>query len=277
MSHYWVTDQAEFATDIRFHSKRALAGLYGRLLEFALLTFSPKKIFQYLGRKYHARFDGEVQSHYKSEREPGACIKHYMKKNWLKMYDKLGLLLRIETVINQPGEFKVFRERHHRDGSTSKGWYAMCKGVGNLHHYQSHALACNHRYLEALAAVDDPTPCYDDLKVLTEPKRQSGRSTAGFNPAREQDVRLFAAVLAGDHIAKGFRNRDIRLALYKPTKDKRRQRRQSAAVGRLLKRLHTRGLVKKVQRTRLWRVTKRGRHLLGDTLHTYRRYDSQAA
>jgi hypothetical protein len=115
------------------------------------------------------------------------------------------------------------------------------------------------------------------LKVLTEPKRQSGRSTAGFNPAREQDVRLFAAVLAGDHIAKGFRNRDIRLALYKPTKDKRRQRRQSAAVGRLLKRLHTRGLVKKVQRTRLWRVTKRGRHLLGDTLHTYRRYDSQAA
>ena len=31
----------------------------------------------------------------------------------------------------------------------------MCKGVGNLHHYQSHALACNQRYLEALAAVED--------------------------------------------------------------------------------------------------------------------------
>ena len=32
-----------------------------------------------------------------------------MKNNWLKMYDKLGQILRIETVINQPGEFKVFR------------------------------------------------------------------------------------------------------------------------------------------------------------------------
>lgn len=277
MSHYWVTDQAEFATDIRFQSKRALAGLYGRLLEFALLTFSPKKIFQYLGRKYHARFDGEVQSHYKSEREPGACIKHTMKNNWLKMYDKLGLLLRVETVINQPGEFKVFRECQHRDGSTSKGWYPMCKGVGNLHHYQSHALACNQRYLQALAVVDDPTPCYDDLRSLTEPKRQHGRSSAGFNPACEQDVRLFAAVLAGDHIAKGFRNRDIRLALYKPSKDKHRHRRQSAAVGRLLKRLHIRGLLKKVPHTRLWRVTESGRRVLGDTLHTYRRYNAQAA
>jgi hypothetical protein len=30
MSHYWVTDQAEYATDIRFTSKHALAGLFGR-------------------------------------------------------------------------------------------------------------------------------------------------------------------------------------------------------------------------------------------------------
>lgn len=277
MSHYWVIDQAEFATDIRFTSKHALAGLFGRLLEFALLTFSPKKIFQYLGRKHHARFDGEVQTHYKSVREPGACIKHFMKKNWLKMYDKLGLLLRVETVINQPGEFKVYRECQHRDGSSSKGWYAMCKGVGNLHHYQSHALACNQRYLEALAAVDDPTPGYDDLRTLTEPKRKHGRSTAGFNPAREEDARLFAAVLAGDHVGKGFRNKDIRLALFAPVKNKRRQRRRSAAMGRLLKRLHVRGLVKKIPRTRLWRVTQKGRRLMGDTLRTYRRYSTQAA
>ena len=49
MSHYWVVDQAEYATDIRFVSKHALAGLFLRLLEFALLTFTPKKIFCYLG------------------------------------------------------------------------------------------------------------------------------------------------------------------------------------------------------------------------------------
>ena len=277
MSHYWVIDQAEYATDVCFASQHALAGLFGRLLAFALLTFSPKKIFCYLGRKWHERFDGEVQTHYKSVREPGACIKHFMKRNWLKMYDKLGLLLRVETVINQPGEFKVLRDCQHRDGTTTLGWFAMCKGVGNMHHYQSHALACNQRYLEALATVDDPTPGYDDLKILTEPKRQQGRSTAGFNPARAEDARLFAAVLAGDHIGKGFRNKDIRVALYASVADRKRRHRHSAAIGRILHRLHARGLVKKVPHTRLWRVTERGRRIMGDTLHTYRRYSTQAA
>jgi hypothetical protein len=277
LSHYWVIDQAEFATDLSFTSKHALAGLFVRLLEYALLTFSPKKIFQYLGRKWHERFDGEVQTWYKTEREPGACLKHYLKKNWLKMYDKLGLLVRVETVINQPGEFKVFRECQHRDGSTSKKWLGMCKGVGNLHHYQRHALACNQRYLEALTPVADPTPGYDDLKTLTEPKRQQGRSSAGFNPAREEDSWLFAAVLAGDHIGKGFRNQDIRQALYGNARDKKRRHRQSATIGRLLHRLHVRGLVRKVAHTRLWRATERGRRIMGDTLRTYRRYSAQAA
>jgi hypothetical protein len=199
-----------------------------------------------------------------------------MKRNWLKMYDKLGLLLRVETVINQPGEFKVLRECRHRDGTTSLGWFAMCKGVGNLHHYQSHAWACNQRYLEALAAVDDPTPGYDDLKKLTEPQRQQGRSYAGFNPAREDETRLFAAVLAGDHIAQGFRNRDVRMALYAESPTGAQRQRHSAAIGRLLKRLYVRGLVGKVPRTRRWRVTDQGRRVLGDTLQTYRRYSAQA-
>ena len=277
MSHYGVIDQAEFSTDLLFTSKHALGGLFARLLEFALLTFSPKKIYQYLGRKWHERFDGELATGYKTEREPGSCIKHFMKKNWLKMYDKLGLLVRVETVINQPGEFKVFRACQHRDGSTSKGWFPMGKGVGNMHHDQRHALACNQRYLEALAPVDDPTPGYDDLKTLTEPKREQGRSYAGFNPARAEEVRWFAAVLAGDHIGKGFRNKDIRLALYDGVKEQRRRQRQSAAIGRMLNRLHVRGLVKKVPRTRLWRMTDRGRAILGDTLRTYRRYSTQAA
>jgi hypothetical protein len=146
-----------------------------------------------------------------------------------------------------------------------------------MHHYQSHALACNQRYLEALAAVDDPTPCYDDLKKLTERQRHKGRSYAGFNPAREEEVRLFAAVLAGDHIAQGFRNKDIRTALQDTSPGDPHRQRHAAAVGRLLKRLHIRGLVVKVPRTRRWRVTEEGRRIMGDTLQTYRRYQTQPA
>ena len=144
-----------------------------------------------------------------------------------------------------------------------------------MHHYQSHALACNQRYLEALAAVDDPTPGYDDLQQLTERQRHKGRSYAGFNPARVEEARLFAAVLAGGPLAQGFRNKDIRIVLH-PDNPKQ-QPRLSAAVGRMLKRLHVRHLVVKVPRTRRWRVTAEGRRILGDTLIVYRRYSTKVA
>ncbi len=263
----WFVDQAEFATDLLFKSPSALSGLYQKLLQFATLTFTPKDILGFLGRKWDRRFDGEMQTEVKTDRLLGTRIKHRMTRNWLKMYDKFGLILRVETVINRPQEFFVYRSRKHRDGKTSHGYFPMNKDVGSLIHYQEQALACNRRYLDALAIVDDPAPAYQQLRQLTEPKKIAGRSSAGFNPARREDVRLFAAVLDGDHLARGFRNKDIRAALFgnaTPTTT-----RQSAAVGRLLKRLHHRQWLAKIPRTRRWRVTEMGRHLLSLAVKHY--------
>jgi hypothetical protein len=265
----WVVDQAEYATDLLFQSRAALAGLYRALLDYAVRTFTPKDILSFLGRKWDRRFDGEVHTHYESERWFGTRIKHRMKSNWLKMYDKFGVILRVETVINSPKEFWVYRTRRHRDGTSSAGYYPMTKSVDSLVDYQEQALACNRRYLDALAVVDDPTPAYPELRQLTEPKVVEGRSHGGFNPARRQDVRLFKAILDGDHISRGFRNADIREPLFGTQKKVQEKRRASAAVGRLLKRLHVRHLVAKIPRTRRWRVTKRGRQLLGMAVQLY--------
>lgn len=274
-SYYWVADQAEYATDILFTSRHALAGLYRKLLEYAWLTFSPTDVLGFLGRALHRRFDGEVISQVKTERQPGARLKHRMKGNWLKLYDKFGLILRVETVINQPGEFKIYRECQHRDGTRSWGWHPMPKGVGNLHHYQRHAQACNARYLAALAHVDDPAPAERDLANLTEPKRQGSRNSTGFNPARNPDQQLFAAVLAGDHLPQGFRNSDIRRKVVRSGNTPAEHRRASAAVGRLLKRLHVRGLIAKIPHSRRWKVTNIGRRVLGQALIIYRRHWAQ--
>jgi hypothetical protein len=264
----WFVDQAEFATDLLFKSPSSLAGLFQKLVQFATVTFTPKDIIGFLGRKWDRRFDGEVQTEVKSDRLLGTRIKHRMTRNWLKMYDKFGLILRVETVINRPQEFFVQRTRFHRDGGNSHGYFPMNKDVGSLIHYQQQALACNQRYLDALAVVDDPAPAYQQLRQLTEPKVVAGRSYAGFNPARREDVRLFLAVLDGDHIARGFRNKDIRAVLFGA--DKEPTSRYSAAVGRLLKRLHARQLVAKIPRTRRWRVSQNGRQLLSLAVQLYR-------
>jgi hypothetical protein len=264
----WVVDQAEFATDLLFQSPAALSGLYQKLLAFATLTFTPKDILGFLGRKWDRRFAGDVQTEVKNDRVLGTRIKHRMTKNWLKMYDKFGRILRIETVINRPQEFSVYRTRFHRDGTASRGFFPMNKEVANLIHYQQQALAANRRYLDALAVVDDPAPAYQELRQLTEPKLVAGRNSAGFNPARQGDVRLFAAVLDGDHIARGFRNKDIRAALY--GHDASPSPQLSAAIGRLLKRFHVRQLVAKIPHTRRWKLTHRGRQLLSRAVLLYR-------
>jgi hypothetical protein len=97
----------------------------------------------------------------------------------------------------------------------------------------------------------------------------SGRSHAGFNPASKADVKLFAAVLDGNNGVRGFRNTDIRETLHGSTEDTGERRRQSAAVGRMLKRLHLRGLIAKVPHSRRWNVCRKGHQVLGAVVRLY--------
>lgn len=266
--YYWVIDQAEYSTDVLFRDRRSLAGLYPRLLDHAAVHFSAQDILTFLGRRLHGRFDGEVLTDCKKDRWPGARIKHRMKNNWLKMYDKFGLILRVETVINNPREFKV-RRWGVRQGQRQLVWRPLNKSVVNLYRYQEVALAANSRYLEALAVVDDPSVSYRAVAELTEARQVGGRSSAGFNPACASDIGLFRALLDGNHLVRGFRNADIRQALYKAKAKAAEGRRQSTAVSRLLKRLHVRVLIAKIPRTRRWRVTTKGRRLLGAAVQLY--------
>lgn len=260
--YYWVTSQAEFASDVVFQDRSRLSHLYPRLLDHAVVNFSAKDILTFLGRKLNGNFLGEVLTDCKKKRDPGARVKHRMKENWIKMYDKFGLVLRVETVINSPREFKVRRTRT-RNGKPTKVWCPMNKGVTNLPSYQSRCRAANDRYLNALSVVNDPTPAYRQVSQLTESKVHQGRRYAGFNPARSEDVKLFQAVLSGSHELRGFHNADIRTQLYRETRDPHERRRRANAVSRLLKRLHVRGLIAKIPRTRRWRITVRGQSLLG--------------
>ena len=88
--------------------------------------------------------------------------------------------------------------------------------------------------------VENPALAYRQVEKITEPVVKAGRSYAGFNLASRTDVKLFEAVLDGSHVVRGFRNADIREALYGTTANPVERRRQCPAVGRLLKRLHVR-------------------------------------
>ena len=264
MDYYWVTEQAEFATDVMFQNPAALAELYENLLKHATNCFGAEDVMTFLGRKLNGNFQGDIGNHYK-KRWPGARVRHRMKNNGIKMYDKHGCVLRIETVINRPYEFKI-RRRGIRHGQPVMGWYPMAKRVTNLARYAEVCLATNRRYLDALAVVDDPSEARHDLLRLARTVRRNGRCYRGFNPAAAEDIRLFAAIMRGEHAINGFRNRDIRSQLFKPTRDAQERTRRSARVCRLFKRLHIHGLIAKIPRTRRWRVTSKGQRVMAALL-----------
>lgn len=82
----WVTDQAEFATDVLFKDRPALHSLYPRLLEHASLQFSAEDILSFLGKKLDDRFRADLSGDLK-QRPQGFRIKHRYDGNWIKMYD----------------------------------------------------------------------------------------------------------------------------------------------------------------------------------------------
>lgn len=266
-SYYWVIDQAEYATDVLFRDRQALKDLYPALLKHATHCFSAEDVLTFLGRKLNGNFKGEVTTDYKVRVE-GARIKHRMKENWIKMYDKHGCVLRIETVINRPSEFRV-RRKGRRRGAEVLGWFPMAKGVANMGRYMTVALAANRRYLQALAAVRNPAQAYQLLAKTSRPARKQQRSYRGFNPINPDDLALFKAVMHGEHAIHGFRNRDLRRLLFPTTSQPEAQRQHSAHVSRLIKRLHIHGLIAKFPRSRRWRITKQGAAVftLALTLH----------
>jgi hypothetical protein len=268
--YYWVIDQAEYSSDVLFQDRPALADLYARLLDHACLHFSAQDLLSFLGRRLHPRFDGEVLTDCTKDRWPGARIKHRIKNNWLKMYDKFGQVLRIETVINNPREFKV-RRRVQRQGRRLLAWCPMNKGVANFYHYHAVARAANDRYLAALAVVDRPPASAKLLDRLHRPARLGPRRRRGLNLLRVQEQQLFRAVLRGEHHINGFRNRDVQTLLFPaPAREGAEQRRRTAQVSRLLHLLRAHGLIAKIPHTHRYRVTAKGSAVMSAAV--YARY-----
>jgi hypothetical protein len=261
--YYWVTDQAEYATDVLFKDRSSLAGLYPRLVEHARACLSAEDVLKFLGRRLQPNFGGEVQTHV-GRRVEGVRVKHVMKSNKLKMYDKAAVVLRIETTINDPTEFRV-RRRHQPSGELR--WQPLRKGVAWLWRYAEVSRSANGRYLEALSVVGDDSGARQLLDRVTRPARLYRRRKRALQPLGPADQALFVAVLRGEHRLHGFRNQDIAGRLYpQVTRDAAERRRRCGRVTRLIQLLRAHRLVAKIPRTRRYRVTVRGELLMSAAL-----------
>lgn len=254
--YYWVLDQAEISTDIMFKSRQSLAEILPDLMDHSLLAFSPEDVMRFLGRKLTGHFQGDLVSD-KKKRPQGWRIKHRCQRNSLKLYDKASVL-RVETTINNPREFRTLRVISTRRGRTRR-WVPMGKGVANFWRYAQVGAQSNRRYLEALAHVQAKSEAVQLLDNLCRSRTANGKHVAKLNPVSALDCALFRAALAGDHVLNGFRNHDLAARLHPAApRSPQEAKRRCARISRLTAKLRGHGLIAKVQRSRLYRVTGKG-------------------
>jgi hypothetical protein len=260
-SYYWVVDQAEVATDVMFNNRRSLAAVMPDLVRHASLNMSSADVMRFLGRKLHPSLKAEVVTDTK-HRPEGWRVKHRLARNSIKVYDKVSVL-RVETTINNPREFRVLRVFTDERGWRERRWCEMNKGVANFWRYYQVGLASNNRYLDALAAAPLKGEGVAAIDALCRPHTTGGRHHARFDPLRPADLALFRAILTGGHTITGFRNSDLAARLYpRPPATTTEAHRRCARVSRLIAKLRGHHLVAKVPRQRLYRVTPYGQRVL---------------
>lgn len=269
-TYYWSIHQAEIATDLMFKERATVERLLPDLFQQASLAFSAEDVLRFLGRKLHGNFQGEVTTSLKKRLE-GYRVKHRMKGNSLKMYDHFTLL-RLEATINNSREFKTLKSEQG-----SRRWTPMGKGVANFWRFYQVGRQATHRYFEALAQVQLKGEGVQALDALCRSRTKNGKRIAKFNPTTKSDCQLFAAVLAGDHLLNGFRNRDLARRLYQTAATTPAQaKRRCARISRLIAKLRGHGLIAKVKDARLYRVTRHGYRVMAAALR-YRTIDFPTA
>jgi hypothetical protein len=267
LSYYWSAEETEWATDVMFRSPARLAALYPSLIRHAMATFSSRDVMRFLGRTrmpaadgVDPRFHGEVVSDLRVRPE-GVRIKHRMNRNSIKMYDKQGSVLRIETTINDARDLFVYRASE-ADPQGPKTLRRLRKGVVDLPRRSQVSQSANTRYLTALAAVDASTPLGRVADAVARPVIREGRRFRGLHLLCGEDAQLMEVLLRGEFAVNGFRNRDVRQRLFGSTTDPADQRRQSGKVSRLLRLFREHGLIRKVKGTHRYHLTAHGQRIL---------------
>ncbi len=144
------------------------------------------------------------------------------------MYDKFGLVLRIESTCNDIGTFRVMRKVEHRDGSSSEQKAPLKKSIYSL--YQLFTI----------------------MKAAS-PVVENGRSYRGLNFFAERDLKVLEVISRGEYMTFGMQGKDIRQHLDDIS---------PSAMSRIFKRLRLHGIIERVKGTYKYFATAYGKEVI---------------
>jgi hypothetical protein len=247
--YHWSLMQVEYATDLAFRSTATLGPLYEQLIRESVFSVKAEQIATFLGRRITPQLAQEIGSQF-STRIEGTCVKHRFGKCSIKMYDKSGIVLRIETTANDVSFFKHHRKVEHREGPPTREFAPVKKSIYSLIDLREILLGCNRRYLAHLSALDDFSAGVRALDRLTRPREVDGKTVKGINFFEPGDSALLHALQNPRVNIAGIRRAELPpdLGMFSP-----------ARLSRQLRRLLDIGVIKRVKGTYRYYLTKAGR------------------
>jgi hypothetical protein len=254
--YHWSFMQVEYATDVIFHRQAQFQPLYDAITRTAVQAIKAEHLTTFLGRKLTSGYQDELGNDF-STRIQGTRLRHHMGAASIKLYDKLGIMARVECTANDVAFFKHHRWVEQRDGNRVFKLAPLRKNIYSLRDLRKLLNAANDRYLAFMAAIDNPDVGLKAIDKMAKPTRHNARSYRGFNLFLDDDLKLFLTLGRGEWTLSGFRAADLRAHI------------PGLSAGRsssLLKRLRTHGLIKKVGHRYKYYLTQLGRRVLVATL-----------
>jgi hypothetical protein len=253
---HWSFMQVEYATDVVFRKQATFQPLYEAIVRTAVHVIKAEHVASFLGHKLTANYQGEVGNDF-STRIQGTRIRHHLGQASLKLYDKAGLIARVECTANDVSFFKHHRYVEQRNGERVFKLAPLRKSIYSLGDLRRLMHAANDRYLAFMACLDNPDAAQKALAKMAAPAKVKGRSFRGFDLFLDPDYRLFLTLARGEWAISGFRAGDLRQHIDTLT---------PARASYLIKRLRTHGLIKKVGHAYKYFFTKLGRRVVATAL-----------
>lgn len=261
-NYYWSADETEYATDIMFHSAAELNQLYPSFIRHAMLTSDSPAIMRFFGNKNpRGVASKEIITDFRRRYE-GVRIKHWKNRNSIKMYNKAGSILRVETTINCTRDFKVFRHPND-DQEKPASWQKMRKGTADLYRRCEISDQCNTRYADAIATANTKEKLLDAVNSCSKKVRWKGQRFRALNVWHQDDFNLLRFLAHGEHAINGFRNKELTSWLFhgQQTDDKAENRRRAGIATRRIRLLRSHGLIRKAPRVNRYIVTPKAQKL----------------
>jgi len=266
LRYSWNVWQSEWASDFLFKSRSDLDNVMATVVRHAFIGAHPERLLRYFDRPI--RKDGQVR---RNSRRPlkttvidfdeGYRVRHWLESNSVKLYNEANIL-RIETTINNPYAFRVYRRKQGAPKDADKHLRPLRKGVADTTLRARVSQSVNDRLADHIATMKNTTPFRLVLQHVTTRKRKRGRSVRALDPTGK-DLALLTAIADPRFTVGGFRNKHLRQLLADdPRYRGKTEKQQSGMTTRFLRLLRDHGVIRRLPKAHRYQLTANGRHLV---------------